>query len=48
MNCLDMNNKNSNEFIYLFDGQSIDGWSIAGHGKFVLVEYDKSLRSEAS
>jgi hypothetical protein len=32
--------------MYLFDGQSIDGWHMAGPGKFVLVEYDKSLRSE--
>ena len=36
----------SNEFTYLFDGQTIDGWRMAGPGKFVLVEYDKSLRSE--
>jgi hypothetical protein len=40
------NNSDSNEFIYLFDGRSIDGWSMAGPGKFVLVEYDKSLQSE--
>ena len=40
------NSKNNNEFAYLFDGQSIDGWSMAGPGKFVLVEYDKSLQSE--
>jgi 3-keto-disaccharide hydrolase len=40
------NNIDSNEFIYLFDGQSIDGWSMAGPGKFVLVEYNKALQSE--
>jgi hypothetical protein len=40
------NNSDSNEFTYLFDGQSIDGWCMAGPGKFVLVEYDKSLQSE--
>ena len=39
------NSKDNNEFAYLFDGQSIDGWSMAGPGKFVLVEYDKSLQS---
>jgi hypothetical protein len=39
-------NDDSNEFTYLFDGQSIDGWRMAGLGKFVLVEYDKSLQSE--
>jgi hypothetical protein len=40
------NSKDNNEFAYLFDGQSIDGWYMAGPGKFVLVEYDKSLQSE--
>jgi Domain of Unknown Function (DUF1080) len=40
------NNSDSNEFTYLFDGQSIDGWCMAGPGKFVLVEYGKSLQSE--
>jgi LEA14-like dessication related protein len=35
-----------NEFNYLFDGQSMDGWRMAGAGKFVLVEYDKSLQSQ--
>jgi len=36
----------SDEFTYLFDGQTLDGWHMAGPGKFVLVEYDKSLQSE--
>ena len=40
------NNNDSNEFTYLFHGRSMDGWRMAGTGKFVLVEYDKSLRSE--
>ncbi|MFL6320696.1 MAG: family 16 glycoside hydrolase, partial [Nitrososphaeraceae archaeon] len=40
------NNSDSNEFTYLFDGQSIDGWCMAGPGKFVFIEYDKSLQSE--
>jgi hypothetical protein len=40
------NNKDNNEFTYLFDRQSIDGWSMAGIGKFVLVEYNKSLQSQ--
>jgi hypothetical protein len=40
------NNNNSNEFAYLFDGQSVDGWSMAGPGNFVLIEYDKLLQSE--
>jgi Domain of Unknown Function (DUF1080) len=39
-------NSDSNEFTYLFNGQSIDGWHMAGAGKFVLIECDKSLQSE--
>jgi hypothetical protein len=39
------NNIDSTEFTYLFDGQSMDGWSMAGSGKFVLDESDKSLQS---
>ncbi len=35
-----------NEFTYLFDGRSMDGWHMAGLGKFVLLKDDKSLRSE--
>jgi Domain of Unknown Function (DUF1080) len=45
-----MNNDNGNnfdnEFTYLFNGQSVDGWRMAGPGKFVFLEYDKSLQSE--
>jgi hypothetical protein len=36
----------SDEFTYLFDGQSVDGWRMAGPGRFVIVESDKSLQSE--
>jgi 3-keto-disaccharide hydrolase len=32
-------------FTHLFNGHNIDGWYMAGPGKFVLVEYDKSLQS---
>jgi 3-keto-disaccharide hydrolase len=39
-------NSDSNEFTYLFNGQSIDGLHMAGAGKFVPIEYDKSLQSE--
>lgn len=42
----DDNNNHSNEFTYLFNGQSLDGWRMAGAGKFVFIEYDKSLQSE--
>ena len=41
-----INKMDDNEFTYLFDVQSMDGWHMAGPGKFVLVEHDKSLRSE--
>src|SRR5256886_8535511 len=40
------NNNYDNEFTYLFNGQSMDGWRMAGPGKFVFIEYDKSLQSE--
>ncbi|MFL6469840.1 MAG: DUF1080 domain-containing protein [Nitrososphaeraceae archaeon] len=40
------NNNDNNEFTYLFDGQSIDGWRMAGPGRFVLVEPGKSLQSQ--
>jgi hypothetical protein len=40
------NNDDIDEFTHLFNGCSIDGWRMAGPGKFVLVEYDKSLQSE--
>jgi hypothetical protein len=42
----DDSNNDSNEFEYLFNGQSINGWRMAGQGKFVFIESDKSLRSE--
>jgi hypothetical protein len=42
----DDTNNYSNEFTYLFNGKSIDGWRMAGPGKFVFIEYDKSLQSE--
>jgi 3-keto-disaccharide hydrolase len=40
------NNDDNNEFNYLFDGGSMDGWSMARPGKFVLVESDNSLQSQ--
>jgi hypothetical protein len=39
-------NNDDNGFTYLFNGQSIDGWCMAGPGKFVIIEYNKSVRSE--
>jgi Domain of Unknown Function (DUF1080) len=40
------NNNDSNEFTYLLNGHSIEGWCMAGPGKFVIGKSDKSLRSE--
>ena len=43
---MDNDEDDSDEFTCLFDGQTLDGWRMAGPGKFVLVEYDKSLQSQ--
>ena len=40
------NNNDSIEFTYLFDGQSIDGWRMAGSGKFVLQSTGHCNRKE--
>src|SRR6476469_5724945 len=45
-NCDMSDNNDDNGFTYLFNGQSIDGWCMAGPGKFVLIELDRSMRSE--
>jgi hypothetical protein len=37
---MDNDEDDSDEFTYLFDGQNIDDWRMAGPGEFVLVEYD--------
>jgi hypothetical protein len=42
---LDGNNGNSN-FTSIFNGKTLDGWKMAGDGKFVIVESDASLQSE--
>ena len=34
------------EYRFLFDGTSLDGWRMAGLGRFVLEKQDKLLRSE--
>jgi hypothetical protein len=36
----------SDGFTYISDVRAIDGWHVAGPGKFVFVESDKSLQSE--
>ena len=43
---MDNDEDDSDEFTYLFDGRTLDGWRMAGPGKFVLFESDKSLQSE--
>jgi hypothetical protein len=40
-----VNDGNSN-FIPIFNGKTLDGWKMAGDGKFVIVELDDSLQSE--
>jgi 3-keto-disaccharide hydrolase len=45
-NCDMSDNNDDKGFTYLFNGQSIDGWYMAGPGKFVIIEYDRSMRSE--
>jgi hypothetical protein len=38
-------NGNSN-FTSIFDGKTLDGWKMAGNGKFMIVESDAALQSE--
>ena len=33
-------------FTSIFDGKTLDGWKMAGEGKFVIVESDAALQSE--
>jgi hypothetical protein len=40
-----VNDGNSN-FTSIFNGKTLDGWKLAGDGKFVIVESDASLQSE--
>jgi hypothetical protein len=34
------------DFTSIFDGKTLNGWKMAGEGKFVLVESDSALQSE--
>ena len=34
------------DFTSIFDGKTLNGWKMAGEGKFVLVESDAALQSE--
>lgn len=40
-----VNNVNSN-FAPIFDGKTLNGWEMAGDGRFVIVESDAALKSE--
>lgn len=40
-----VNNGNSN-FAPIFDGKTLNGWEMAGDGRFVIVESDAALQSE--
>jgi hypothetical protein len=33
-------------FTSIFDGKTLNGWKMAGEGKFVLLESDAALQSE--
>jgi hypothetical protein len=37
---------NNNNFTSIFDGKSLEGWDMAGQGRFVIVQEDKALQSE--
>jgi hypothetical protein len=40
-----VSNDNSN-FTSIFDGKTLDGWNMAGEGRFVIIESDAALQSE--
>ena len=37
---------NDTNFTSIFDGKTLDGWKMAGDGRFVIVESDTALESE--
>jgi len=37
---------NDSNFTSIFDGKTLDGWKMAGEGRFVIVESDAALKSE--
>ena len=37
---------NDDSFTSIFDGKTLNGWKMAGEGKFVIVESDAALQSE--
>jgi hypothetical protein len=42
-----INNNTNNDFEYIFDGKSLDGWQMAGQGRFIVVSEDEGvLQSE--
>src|SRR5919106_1760755 len=36
----------NNNFASIFDGKTLDGWKMAGNGRFMIVESDAALQSE--
>src|SRR5918995_1173701 len=49
MSANNMSSASSNidtNFTSIFDGKTLDGWKMAGDGRFVIVESDTSLESE--
>jgi Domain of Unknown Function (DUF1080) len=42
----DNHGDDATNFASIFDGKSLEGWDMAGKGKFVIVREDKALQSE--
>src|SRR5919199_721059 len=42
----DNDGDDATNFVSIFDGKSLEGWDMAGKGKFVIVREDKALQSE--
>jgi Domain of Unknown Function (DUF1080) len=36
-------NRNNKIFVKLFDGKTLDGWKMAGTGKFIIIESENAL-----
>ena len=49
MSANNMSSASSNidtNFTSIFDGKTLDGWKMAGDGRFVIVESDAAIESE--
>jgi hypothetical protein len=39
-------NKDDGNFVSIFDGKTLNGWKMAGDGRFIIVESDAALQSD--